>query len=179
MYIAGIFLLIITIIPIHRAQIVCDSTMCNNVCTLDGHMSSGTCVGNTCECSSGKKCSGLDDVVCVAVCKSAKLKGHCADGQCICRAELEPCGVNKCSAQCLNDPRARECILAGCVVIPLFCLKYGPTQTCGCLCQCPYAEINKQFTNIAGETNGRFAYFTGNSSTDDSSSIIFELKPEP
>lgn len=131
---AGIFVLLFAIIAIHEAQSQCNGAMCETICNeLDS--GTGICVGNECDCSSGKKCSEMIDVACDAICDKIKLQGKCDDnGICTCTAKLVPCFPWECQTQCLDDPRAAECEALGGFVTAVGCLKYGWIRTCGCLC---------------------------------------------
>lgn len=140
MYGAGLILLLVfAIIPIYSAQLVCDSTMCNNVCILTSR-TNGTCVGTTCQCNPNKKCSDLGDLKCDVFCKVFQLTGECKNDQCLCKAELELCKISDCTQQCREDPRGQACIAKGCILTPTLCLEYGPVRTCNCLCTCPGAS---------------------------------------
>lgn len=153
----GLFLIILAIIAIAKAQTDCDATMCSNVCKKETS-GDGTCNGNSCDCSYGKKCSALVDVTCGIACKVFKMDGECDENdQCICKAELEPCPVWDCEEQCLEDPRAWECELAFGVVTPVACLEYGPIRTCGCLCT--YLLANSRLAKIGENHNSTFNYF--------------------
>lgn len=151
---AGIFILILAIITIHRAQSECNPQMCNNVCTgigLDG----GVCNGNECDCKYGEKCSKLIELSCDYLCDKLELKGECdKNDSCICKAELEICLPFKCQEQCEEDPRAAECHSIGGVVTAIGCIKYGPIKTCGCLCT--YLEANGR---LVTDRENKFNYF--------------------
>lgn len=141
------FLAIITIV---KMQIECDSTMCTNVCEKETS-GDGTCNGNSCDCSYGKNCSAMVEVTCGIACKGLDLDGECDEnGQCICKAELEPCPLWDCEEQCLEDPRAVECELMFGVVTPVACLEYGPIRTCGCLCT--YLVTNRRSNSVHKKT---------------------------
>ena len=145
---SGIYVLIIAFAIINGVQSVCDSEMCNNVC--NGFNMNGTCNGNECDCYSGKNCSEL---ICDAACKVFKLDGECDDNdQCICKAELEPCEPFECQGQCLEDPRARECI----IVIPVACLDYGPVRTCVCECYVWQNRPNNRFNIVHKKKTNHF-----------------------
>lgn len=139
----GIFILICAMISIAKAQSWCDPSMCNKICSASNM--NGKCKGNECDCSSGKSCSTKNQIECEIFCHIYKLKGECDENQCICKAELKPCLPIKCTEQCIRDapPECRFCI-----VTPLVCMEYGPIQTCGCLCTCPWANTNRQFNEI-------------------------------
>lgn len=140
----GIFVFIFAIIKIQNA-LQCDQTMCSNICQSAFHMN-GTCKGNECDCSDGEKCSVMVEKTCEYVCDKLKLKGECDEnGYCICKAELEFCAPWDCEEQCLEDPRAKECELAGGVVTPIACMKYAWIKTCGCLCTRP-AGNNRSYS---------------------------------
>lgn len=127
---SGIFVLIFAIISIHKVQSECssegcNSDVCNDVCE---HFSmNGTCVGGECCCSTAKKCI---DYACDKACSLLKLKGECDDNdQCICKPELDPCSAAECEGPCIEDAPP------GClIVLPDFCLDYGPIRTCSCIC---------------------------------------------
>lgn len=121
----GIIVLIFAIIATCKVRSACDTDICNDACNRCG-MNGGTCKGNDCECSSGKSCL---DVVCDAICSVAELTGECENNQCICKAEIEPCGLDECVEPCIQNAPP------GCIFVePLSCMKFGPITSCGCLC---------------------------------------------
>lgn len=123
-----IFVLIFTFAVIHKAQSDCDPQMCNNVC----EPMSGICNGNSCDCSTNKKCSEMKELTCDVFCKQFKLEGECDDDGCICKAELGFCTpiLGDCEESCREDPRARECLWVNAIA----CVEYGPIETCVCEC---------------------------------------------
>lgn len=139
-----LFILLIGTIML-KAQSGCDSEMCNNIC--NGFGMNGVCDGNYCDCSGGKdgkKCSELIDMTCNYLCEKLDLglKGECDDnGYCVCKVKIEPCFPWECEKQCLEDPRAEECMAEGGIVYPVGCFDYGKIQTCFCVCELPGANI--------------------------------------
>lgn len=127
-----LFVLIFAIIAIHKVQSElnfgsgdCNSETCNDVC--NNFSMDGTCVRNECRCSTNKKCI---DVACDAVCSVVDLDGECDENDlCICKAELELCWPTECLEGCIEHQPP------GCLwVYADFCMKYGPIQTCHCVC---------------------------------------------
>lgn len=157
----GLFLLILAIIAIAKAQTDCDATMCSNVCKKEAR-GDGTCNGNSCDCLYSKKCSELWYMSCELACKGFNMDGGCNENdQCICKAELNPCPAWHCMEQCVQDPRAWECEFTEAsigAVQPVACLEYGPIQTCGCLCTYLVANSNQTLVK-GGHHNSTFNYF--------------------
>lgn len=129
-----IVLLIFAIFSACKAQTECNQEMCDNMCK-GWNMAGGNCNGNECDCSYGKNCSAMVDLVCDKACEVLKLKGECENDQCICEAELKGCWPWECEEQCEDDIRAKECEASWGIVIPIWCVEYGPARGCGCLCQ--------------------------------------------
>lgn len=123
MFRAELFVLLFAIIAIYKVQSDCNSDACSGVCeTMD---MSGTCNEDNCDCLSDKGCS---IVACGAYCKLFNLHSECNDdGQCICKAPLDPCSPSHCMQQCHKDPHCR-------IAIPTACVKYGPVRVCFCHC---------------------------------------------
>lgn len=134
----GVFVLSVVVAMIVIVDALdCDEEMCNAVCSDTGGMN-GTCKEDSCDCSYGKKCSEMVNLVCNLACGRLRLKGECDEaGWCICKAELELCLPTECYEQCLADPRAAQCEAEFGFVTPVSCLEYGPIKTCGCLCTLP------------------------------------------
>lgn len=131
----GIFLVILfTVSTIYKVQSECNPTFCSGVCIKKG-FPAGNCNGDSCDCSFGKKCS-IMKIACAAVCKKEGWEGLCIDDFCICRPPLKVCPPWNCTEQCLDDPRAKGCIL----VIPIACMTYGDMRTC--ICNCYKQSIN-------------------------------------
>lgn len=148
-----IILLIFALFAACKAEL-CNQELCDNACK-GWDMTGGNCNGNECDCFFGKKCSEMVDFVCDKACEVFKLKGKCENDQCICEAELKPCWPWENEKQCAEDPRC-----TGCVVTPMWCVKYGPVQGCGCLCECPYTPTNNSsfVSMIAKKSTSRHRY---------------------
>lgn len=129
----GIFVLLFTIIVIHKVQSEsrsegCDSYVCDDLCKK-WTMDSGTCVGNECRCKTGKIC----DFDCDKFCDSFDLglESECDEnGMCICKPKLEPCSASECQVSCETDPRA-----SGCSWVEVSCMYYGPVRNCTFVCR--------------------------------------------
>lgn len=88
--------------------------------------------GNDCECLSGKSL----EVACDAICNVTKLKGEYEDNQCICKAELELCGLDEC-IELSRENAPPECIF----LEPFLCMEYGPLFTeYDCICYTWYIK---------------------------------------
>lgn len=71
------------------------------------------------------------EVACDVACKALDMDGECDDNDnCVCKATPEFCNPLDCYESCLSDPRAIGCIL----VVPDWCVSYGPFKFCGCIC---------------------------------------------
>lgn len=135
----GRFVCIVAVVAILEA-LECNQEICSNACGVWNL--NGTCKGNECYCSYGKKCSAMIETICEVACDQLDLSGECNDdGYCVCKAELEPCEIFECEEQCLADPRAIECEALGGVVTPTACIEYGPIRTCLCLCTLPGKNV--------------------------------------
>lgn len=146
----GIFVFIFAIFAIHKAQSECDPAVCSKVCNRLGYPNS-SCAENSCNSLSGKKCADIIEETCDYVCDKVKLDGECDEkGYCVCSAKLKSCLPCKCDAQCLEDPRGKECIAQGGVVTADECLKYGWIRTCSCVCDVPIknGQISSVYNNL-------------------------------
>lgn len=149
-----IFIFAITVI--HTAQSECDTTMCTKLCQKS-NLPTGTCNGNSCDCSYGKKCS-LMTLSCKAACKRFNLDGSCLDDVCVCRIPIKMCFPLACTQQCLDDPRAKECSAAGGFVTPFACWMYGDDQICVCVCNLPAPVVNNQLNTNQNSSTELFRY---------------------
>lgn len=152
-----ISMLVFAIFGVLKVESECDEGMCNDACQSKNL--NGKCNGNDeCDCSNGEKCSDMVEIACGYFCDKLELDGECDEnGFCVCKAELKPCFPTECEEQCLDDPRAKECVL----VVPFSCMKYGPFQACVCICyQSQLTSVHKKgfyyFGSIAGQKSSQY-----------------------
>lgn len=172
----GIFVLIFTLFPIYKAQGGCDSEICSEVCREKGFPNS-KCSGNSCDCSSEKKCSEMIEVTCDNFCDKLQLSGECDENDyCVCKAVFQTCPNHcDCVKGCLEFPEGKSCKAEDGIVMALPCLNYGPITTCSCHCQLPkrnpptsylYTHLLNTFTPNAAEepseytVTGQFSLFS-------------------